>query len=162
MPSVQTFCSIPQSSTFPLCHMHVIRTASFPKKMKQNTTSRDLAKVLKQFGGNGTVKTLKSEQLIQWVVNWIPHPAVADSASLISLHHGLYWKPSVLPGGEHRFCLIFASWWEMEIQALRGNIWCPTVTQMNSQIQPVVKQGWVIFCLQFSVCLWARISFHPQ
>lgn len=58
---------------------------------------RDLAKVLKQFGGNGTEKTLKLEQLVQWVVNWIPHPAVEDSASLISLHHGLYWKPSCPP-----------------------------------------------------------------
>lgn len=102
-----------QHSLFVTCMLSEL--PHFLKKMKLNTRSRDLAKVLKQFGGNSTEKTLKSEQLVQWVVNWIPHPAVEDSASLISLHHRLYWKPSGLPGGEYRFCLIFVSWWEMEI-----------------------------------------------
>lgn len=162
MPSVWICCCILEGSRFPLCHMHVIRTASLFKKMNLNIRSRHLAKDSEKFGGNGTEKTLKSEQLVQCVVNWILHPALGDSASLISLHPGLYWKPSALPGGKYRFCLIFVSWGEMENQALRGNILCPTVIQINSQIQSVVKQGWVIFYLQFSVCLWAQVSFHPQ
>lgn len=78
--------------------------------MNLNTRSRHLAKDSEKFGGKGTEKTLKSEQLVQCVVNWLLHSALGDSASLISLHHGLYWKPFGLPGGKYRFCLIFVSW----------------------------------------------------